>query len=85
MKRQISYVLQDDIFFPNLTLRETLKVVYRFCKKKIVSDTNKTQYSALLRLPHEQSFHDKIIKVEDIIATLRLEDCANTSRFLCVY
>lgn len=60
MKRQISYVQQADIFFPNLTLRETLR------------------YSALIRLPSELSFREKLRKVEEILVTLRLQDCADT-------
>ena len=62
MKRHISYVLQADIFFPNLTLRETL------------------QYSALLRLPRECSFREKLSKVEEVIKILGLTECANTCK-----
>lgn len=39
------------------------------------------QYSALLRLPREFSFKEKLAKVEDIIDTLHLQDCANTSKY----
>jgi ABC-type multidrug transport system ATPase subunit len=61
MKRRVSYVQQEDIFFPNLTLRETLR------------------YSALIRLPSELSIRKKLGKVEEILSTLRLQECATTS------
>ena len=39
------------------------------------------QYSALLRLPRELSFREKLARVEKIIEMLHLQDCANT----CMY
>lgn len=36
------------------------------------------QYSALLRLPRELTFKEKLARVEKIIELLRLQDCANT-------
>ena len=38
------------------------------------------QYSALLRLPRELSFREKLARVEKVIEMLRLQDCANTSK-----
>lgn len=42
------------------------------------------QYSALLRLPRELSFREKLARVEKIIEMLRLQDCANTSTLLFI-
>ena len=83
MKRQVSYVQQADLFFPNLTLRETLRVCLHLSislslHHSLTYTLSLSQYSALIRLPSELSIRQKLNKVEEIITTLRLQDCAST-------
>lgn len=69
-KRRISYVLQNDLFFPNLTLRETLRVSPSMVKPTSSASHLSLQYSALLRLPREMSFREKLEKVVSMFAII---------------
>ncbi|KAJ1653518.1 hypothetical protein IWQ61_006374 [Dispira simplex] len=60
-KKQAAYVEQDDLLYPQLTVRETI------------------QYAATLKLPSKtHSAENKRKRVEDVIASLRLVNAANT-------
>ncbi|CAI5537048.1 unnamed protein product [Closterium sp. Naga37s-1] len=60
LKRKLGFVTQDDIFFPHLTVRETL------------------MYAAVLRLPKELSWAEKVQRADETITELGLDKCRNT-------
>ena len=59
-KREIGYVMQDDLFFSELTVRETL------------------QFTADIRIPKTVSAEEKSKRIDEIITSLRLNQCENT-------
>ena len=64
LKRKVSYVLQEDLFFPNLTLRETLQVSGRLPFALVSCFLSPRQYSALLRLSaKDYTFRERLDKV----------------------
>ncbi|GJP53838.1 hypothetical protein CLOM_g12966 [Closterium sp. NIES-68] len=60
LKRKLGFVTQDDIFFPHLTVRETL------------------MYAAVLRLPKELNWAEKVQRADEAITELGLDKCRNT-------
>lgn len=91
LRRKICYVLQHDVFFPDLTLKQTLVVrvvlsdFYLFFWG-YVNELNRwqmlidLQYTALLRLPEAMSYNDKMQHVNHIIEILDLQRCQDTSK-----
>ena len=88
MKKTIAYVLQDDIFFNNLTVREQLyyTAVLRLpeCTTPTPATNSNTQnnsfWSRLCSFSgmNSPNYHNKMNEVNAIIKLLRLEKCADT-------
>lgn len=96
LRRKICYVLQHDVFFPDLTLKQTLVVRFfylisiLFSRETLYVDAFESisrwqvlielQYTALLRLPEKMSYNDKMQHVNHIIEILDLQRCQDTSK-----
>lgn len=80
-RRKICYVLQQDIFFAELTLRETLEYTGKYFRKNV--HHFRTWFSfpkitAMLRLPDKLPKSEKMRCVDHILEILDLTPCQHT-------